>query len=61
MNSRFIKAGDKVKIINCSAAKKYGDKVFTVKQGPLLYDRTLAATLKEIRGHYYLKNLQIVE
>lgn len=57
-NSRFPRVGDKVAIINC---KKHKDKIFTVKQGPVLFDRHLAVVLKEIRGYYNIKNLKIIE
>lgn len=57
-NSRFPRVGDKVVIIN---SKKYKDKIFTVKHGPILYNRYLAAELKGTRGYYNIKNLQIVE
>lgn len=57
-NSRFPRAEDKVKILN---SKKHKDRIFTVKQGPVLFDRHLAVVLKEIRGYYNIKNLQIVE
>lgn len=57
-NSRFPRTGDKVKILN---SKKHKDRIFTVKQGPVLFDRHLAVVLREIRGYYNIKNLQIVE
>lgn len=57
-NSRFPRVGDKVVIIN---SKKYKDRIFTVKQGPVLFDRHLAVVLKEVRGYYNVKNIQIVE
>lgn len=57
-NSRFPRTGDKVKFKN---SDKHKDKIFTVKRGPILFDRHLAAELKEIRGYYNIKNLEIVE
>lgn len=57
-NSRFPRTGDKVKILN---SKKHKDRIFTVKQGPVLFDRHLAVVLKEIRGYYNIKNLKIIE
>lgn len=57
-NSRFPRTGDKVKILN---SKKHKDRIFTVKQGPVLFDRHLAVVLKEVRGYYNIKNIQIVE
>lgn len=57
-NDRFPRVGDKVVIIN---SKKHKDKIFTVKHGPILFDRHLAVELKGIRGYYNIKNLQIVE
>lgn len=57
-NSRFPRTGDKVKILN---SKKHKDRIFTVKQGLVLFDRHLAVVLREIRGYYNIKNLQIVE
>lgn len=57
-NSRFPRVGDKVVIVN---SKKHKDRIFTVKQGPVLFDRHLAVVLKEVRGYYNIKNIQIVE
>jgi len=57
-NSRFLRPGDNVKFIN---DKRYKDKVFTVKEGPVLFDRYLAAKLKGIRGYHNIKNLEIIE
>ena len=56
-NYRFPRVGDKVKFIN---SKNHKDKIFTVKQGPVLFDRHLAVVLKEIQGYYNIKNIQIV-
>ena len=60
-NLRLPKGGDKVKIINCKAAKVNEGKVFTVKASPYIVDRKLVVLLKEKRGYFEPKNLEIVE
>lgn len=60
-NIRLPKVGDKVKIINCKAEKKYKDRVFTVKASPYVADRKLVVVLKEIRGYFEAKNLEIIK
>ena len=60
-NSRLPRAGDKVKIVNCKAALKNKDRVFTVKSSPYVLDRKLVVVLKEIRGYFEAKHLEIVK
>ncbi|WP_394884025.1 hypothetical protein [Clostridium butyricum] len=60
-NSRLPRAGDKVKIVNCKAALKNKDRVFTVKVSPYVLDRKLVVVLKEIRGYFEGKHLEIVK
>ncbi|EDT75821.1 hypothetical protein [Clostridium butyricum] len=60
-NSRLPRAGDKVKIVNCKAALKNQDRVFTVKASPYVLDRKLVVVLKEIRGYFEAKHLEIVK
>ncbi|MEX0049563.1 hypothetical protein AB2T85_02855 [Clostridium butyricum] len=59
-NKRLPRAGDKVKIINCKAALKNKDRVFTVKASPYVIDRKLVVVLNGIRGYFEAKHLEIV-
>lgn len=60
-NKKLPKAGDKVKIVNCRAAKTYKDRIFTVKASPHVFDRKLVAVLDGCRGYFEAKNLEIVK
>lgn len=60
-NNICPQVGDKVVLVNCIAAMKHKGKIFTVKQSPVIYDRSYAVVLKEIRGFYLVKNLKIVK
>lgn len=60
-NYRLPRAGDKVKIVNCKAAQKNKDRVLTVKASPYVLDRKLVVVLKEIRGYFEAKHLEIVK
>lgn len=59
-NKRLPKKDDKVKLINCKEAEKYKDRTFTVKASPYIMNRKIVVCLKEIRGYYQPKNLEIV-
>ncbi|WP_455794037.1 hypothetical protein [Clostridium butyricum] len=50
-----------MKIVNCKAALKNKDRVFTVKASPYVLDRKLVVVLKEIRGYFEAKHLEIVK
>lgn len=58
--SEYPSVGDKVKLINCVAARKHRGRIFTIKQSPVIFDRNYAVVLKEIRGYYFIKNIQIL-
>lgn len=60
-NNRLPRAGDKVKIVNCKAAVKNKDMVFTVKASPYVVDRKRVVVLKEIRGYFEAKHLEILK
>lgn len=60
-NTRFPKAGDIVKLINCKRAKQYEGKQFTVKRAPFVCDRQIVAVLDGIRGYIPIKNLEIIK
>ncbi|WP_455797578.1 hypothetical protein [Clostridium butyricum] len=60
-NNRLPRAGDKVKIVNCKAAVKNKDRIFTVKASPYVVDRKRVVVLKEIRGYFEAKHLEIVK
>ncbi|MDB2162294.1 hypothetical protein [Clostridium butyricum] len=60
-NNRLPRAGDKVKIVNCKAAVKNKDRIFTVKASPYVVDRKRVAVLKEIRGYFEAKHLEIIK
>ncbi|MDU5103508.1 hypothetical protein [Clostridium butyricum] len=60
-NNRLPRAGDKVKIVNCKAAVKNKDRVFTVKASPYVVDRKRVVVLKEIRGYFEAKHLEILK
>ena len=51
---------DSVKLVNCKAALKYKDIIFTVKASPYLMHRKPVVTLKEIRGYFEADNLEII-
>ncbi|MDB2161229.1 hypothetical protein PMX22_15640 [Clostridium butyricum] len=60
-NNRLPRAGDKVKIVNCKATVKNKDRVFTVKASPYVVDRKRVVVLKEIRGYFEAKHLEILK
>ncbi|MDG2575854.1 hypothetical protein P7L86_23180 [Vibrio parahaemolyticus] len=60
-NNRLPRAGDTVKIVNCKAAVKNKDRIFTVKASPYVVDRKRVVVLKEIRGYFEAKHLEIVK
>ncbi|BBK75974.1 hypothetical protein [Clostridium butyricum] len=60
-NNRLPRVGDKVKIVNCKAAVKNKDRVFTVKASPYVVDRKRVVVLKEIRGYFEAKHLEILK
>jgi hypothetical protein len=60
-NKRLPKKDDKVKITNCKNAEKYKDRIFTVKASPYIMNKKIVVVLKEIRGYFEVKNLEIVE
>lgn len=60
-NKTLPKQDDKVKIINCKEEQKYKDKIFTVKASPYIMNRKAVVILKEIRGYFEAKNLEIVK
>ena len=49
-----------MKIVICKAAEKNLDKVFTVKASPYVVDRKLVVLLKEKRGYFEAKHLEII-
>lgn len=59
-NKRLPRVGDKVRIVNCKAALKNENKVFTVKASPYVMDRKLVAVLDGVRGYFEAKNLEII-
>lgn len=59
-NKRLPQIGDKVKLINCKEAEKYKDRNFTVKASPYIMNKKLVVVLKELRGYYNPKHLEIV-
>ena len=59
-NKRLPQKDHKVKLINCKEAEKYKDRTFTVKASPYIMNRKVVVLLKEIRGYYQPKNLEIV-
>lgn len=60
-NTRFPKAGDTVKLINCKRAEQYQGKEFIVKRAPFVCDRQLVAVLNGLRGYIPIKNLEIIK
>ena len=60
-NNRLPREGDKVKIVNCKATVMNKDRVFTVKASPYVVDRKRVVVLKEIRGYFEAKHLEILK
>ncbi|MBS6486395.1 hypothetical protein [Veillonella sp.] len=60
-NTRFPKAGDTVRIINCKRAEQYQGKEFIVKRAPFVCDRQKVAVIDGLRGYIPIKNLEIIK
>lgn len=59
-NKRLPRENDKVKLVNCKDAERYKDRTFTVKASPYIVNKKVVVTLKEIRGYYRPKHLNIL-
>lgn len=60
-NKRLPQKNDKVKIVNCRAAKQYTDRIFEVTGCPYIMDRRVVASLKGLHGYFEVKNLEIID